>query len=63
MGGFNVLVDPILVGNLDFGIPWLYDAAKRFLKKFTVINLPISSLAYWILTRFREFDDTEIFED
>ncbi|ESQ33906.1 hypothetical protein EUTSA_v10009499mg [Eutrema salsugineum] len=32
--GLNILVDPILVGNLDFGIPWLYEAAKRFLKGF-----------------------------
>lgn len=37
MGGLTILVDPILVGNLDFGIPWLYDAAKRFLKNFKVI--------------------------
>jgi hypothetical protein len=34
--GIKILVDPILVGNLDFGIPWLYDAAKRFLKNFKV---------------------------
>ena len=34
VGGLNILVDPILVGNLDFGIPWLYDAAKKFLKNF-----------------------------
>lgn len=32
----KILVDPILVGNLDFGIPWLYDAAKKFLKNFQV---------------------------
>lgn len=31
-----MLVDPILVGNLDFGIPWLYDAAKKILKNFRV---------------------------
>ncbi|XP_078431633.1 metallo-hydrolase/oxidoreductase superfamily protein [Wolffia australiana] len=40
VGGVRVLVDPILVGNLDFGIPWLYDAAKRFLKKFQLKDLP-----------------------
>ncbi|BFG17001.1 hypothetical protein CerSpe_032740 [Prunus speciosa] len=34
VGGLKILVDPILVGNLDFGIPWLYDAAKKFLKNF-----------------------------
>uniref|UniRef100_A0A1J3HGQ7 Metallo-beta-lactamase domain-containing protein n=1 Tax=Noccaea caerulescens TaxID=107243 RepID=A0A1J3HGQ7_NOCCA len=39
-GGLNILVDPILVGNLDFGIPWLYDAAKRFLKGFKLDDLP-----------------------
>ncbi|GAU44370.1 hypothetical protein TSUD_241830 [Trifolium subterraneum] len=32
--GANILVDPILVGNLDFGIPWLYDASKKFVKNF-----------------------------
>lgn len=36
MGGANILVDPVLVGNLDFGIPWLYDAAKKVLKEFQV---------------------------
>ncbi|KAJ4869812.1 Metallo-hydrolase/oxidoreductase superfamily protein [Raphanus sativus] len=39
-GGLKILVDPILVGNLDFGIPWLYDAAKRFLKGFKLDDLP-----------------------
>ncbi|KAI5436099.1 hypothetical protein KIW84_022515 [Lathyrus oleraceus] len=34
VGGANILVDPILVGNLDFGIPWLYDASKKFLNNF-----------------------------
>eukprot|EP01018_Ginkgo_biloba_P026020 Gb_20323 [translate_table: standard] len=34
VGGVKILVDPILVGNLDFGIPWLYDAAKKKLKNF-----------------------------
>ncbi|ERN05459.1 uncharacterized protein LOC18433639 isoform X2 [Amborella trichopoda] len=38
--GLNILVDPILVGNLDFGIPWLYDGAKKFLKNFQLRNLP-----------------------
>ncbi|XP_037462671.1 uncharacterized protein LOC119334141 [Triticum dicoccoides] len=31
--GFRVLVDPILVGNLNFGIPWLFDATKKSLPK------------------------------
>lgn len=35
--GTKILVDPILVGNLDFGIPWLYDAAKKVLKNFQVV--------------------------
>lgn len=39
MGGQKILVDPILVGNLDFGIPWLYDAAKKVLKNFQVLFL------------------------
>ncbi|KAH0915931.1 hypothetical protein HID58_030377, partial [Brassica napus] len=38
--GLRILVDPILVGNLDFGIPWLYDAAKRFLNGFKLDDLP-----------------------
>ncbi|MCO5558500.1 hypothetical protein L7F22_012085 [Adiantum nelumboides] len=32
--GLQILVDPVLVGNLDFGIPWLYDASKKTLKEF-----------------------------
>ncbi|KAG5051335.1 hypothetical protein JHK87_003533 [Glycine soja] len=40
VGGINILVDPILVGNLDFGIPWLYDAAKKVLQKFQLSDLP-----------------------
>ncbi|KAL6007593.1 hypothetical protein ACLOJK_033092 [Asimina triloba] len=38
--GVKILVDPILVGNLDFGIPWLYDAAKKVLKNFQLSKLP-----------------------
>ncbi|KAK7407572.1 hypothetical protein VNO78_09525 [Psophocarpus tetragonolobus] len=40
VGGTNILVDPVLVGNLDFGIPWLYDAAKKVLNKFQLSDLP-----------------------
>ncbi|XP_020244144.1 uncharacterized protein LOC109822362 [Asparagus officinalis] len=40
VNGLKILVDPILVGNLDFGIPWLYDAAKKFLKNFRLEDLP-----------------------
>lgn len=40
VGGLKILVDPILVGNLDFGIPWLYDATKKFLKSFQLSDLP-----------------------
>ncbi|KAI4313859.1 hypothetical protein L6164_026806 [Bauhinia variegata] len=36
----NILVDPILIGNLDFGIPWPYDAAKKVLKNFQLNDLP-----------------------
>ncbi|MQM23751.1 hypothetical protein Taro_056820 [Colocasia esculenta] len=38
--GLNILVDPVLVGNLDFGIPWLYSAAKKTLKKLRLEDLP-----------------------
>ncbi|XP_075507027.1 uncharacterized protein LOC142543565 isoform X2 [Primulina tabacum] len=40
VGGVKILVDPVLVGNLDFGIPWLYDAAKKLLKNFMLDDLP-----------------------
>ncbi|KAK8657622.1 hypothetical protein V6N13_035852 [Hibiscus sabdariffa] len=40
VSGVRILVDPILVGNLDFGIPWLYDAAKKFIKNFKLSDLP-----------------------
>ncbi|ESR50968.1 hypothetical protein CICLE_v10031998mg [Citrus x clementina] len=40
LDGVKVLVDPILVGNLDFGIPWLFDAGKKFLKSFQLSDLP-----------------------
>ncbi|GER35948.1 metallo-beta-lactamase domain-containing protein [Striga asiatica] len=43
VGGAKILVDPILVGNLDFGIPWLYDAAKKFLRNFKVLPSIVSS--------------------
>lgn len=36
--GARILVDPILVGNLDFGIPLLYDAAKKILRNFQVFS-------------------------
>ncbi|KAL2905021.1 Protein transport protein BOS1, partial [Bienertia sinuspersici] len=39
VGGVKLLVDPILEGNLDFGIPWLYDAAKKFVKNFQLSDL------------------------
>lgn len=42
LNGMNILVDPVLVGNLDFGIPFLYDAAKKskLMKEFTLNDLP-----------------------
>ncbi|KAG0568153.1 hypothetical protein M758_7G187300 [Ceratodon purpureus] len=42
VNGLNILVDPVLVGNLDFGIPFLYDAAKKskLMKEFTLDDLP-----------------------
>ena len=43
----NILVDPVLVGNLDFGIPFLYDATKKseIMKKFTVCTVLLFLLA------------------
>ncbi|GAB4840260.1 hypothetical protein Ancab_021025 [Ancistrocladus abbreviatus] len=38
--GLKILVDPILVGNMDFGIPWLYDSSKKYLKNFQLSDLP-----------------------
>ncbi|XP_030552284.1 uncharacterized protein LOC115756587 isoform X2 [Rhodamnia argentea] len=49
VGGLRLLVDPILVGNLDFGIPWLYDAAKKFLKNFQLSDLP--DIDYVLITQ------------
>lgn len=47
VGGLKILVDPILVGNLDFGIPWLYDAAKKFLKNYQVLFMMTQQLLFW----------------
>ncbi|XP_019180874.1 PREDICTED: uncharacterized protein LOC109175944 [Ipomoea nil] len=49
VGGVKILVDPILVGNLDFGIPLLYDAAKKFLKNFQLDDLP--EVDYLLITQ------------
>ncbi|XP_020088358.1 uncharacterized protein LOC109710258 isoform X2 [Ananas comosus] len=38
--GLNILVDPILVGNLDFGLPWLFEGAKKVLGNFRLDDLP-----------------------
>jgi L-ascorbate metabolism protein UlaG (beta-lactamase superfamily) len=38
--GLKILVDPVLIGNLDFGIPWLYDGAKITYKDFKLEDLP-----------------------
>ncbi|XP_078177266.1 metallo-hydrolase/oxidoreductase superfamily protein [Carex rostrata] len=40
ISGFNILVDPILVGNLDFGAPWAFDGAKKFVKNYKIDDLP-----------------------
>ncbi|XP_022150693.1 uncharacterized protein LOC111018763 isoform X2 [Momordica charantia] len=40
VGGLTILVDPVLVGNLDFGISWLYEASKKILKNFQLSELP-----------------------
>lgn len=51
--GLQILVDPVLVGNLDFGIPWLYDASKKELKEFQLEDLP--ELDLLLITQ--NFDD------
>ncbi|XP_022945891.1 uncharacterized protein LOC111449998 [Cucurbita moschata] len=40
VGGLSILVDPVLVGTLDFGISWLYEASKKILKNFQLNELP-----------------------
>ncbi|CAM6030460.1 unnamed protein product [Sphagnum balticum] len=42
VAGLQILVDPVLVGNLDFGIPFLYDAAKKskLMKEYNLDDLP-----------------------
>ncbi|KAI3763888.1 hypothetical protein L2E82_13886 [Cichorium intybus] len=40
VGGVKILVDPVLVGNLDFGIPFLFEASKKYLKNFQLTDLP-----------------------
>ncbi|CAM6126146.1 unnamed protein product [Calypogeia fissa] len=47
--GLQILVDPVLVGNLDFGIPWLYDGAKIVFKDFKLEDLP--KLDYLLITQ------------
>ncbi|KAL2546502.1 Metallo-hydrolase/oxidoreductase superfamily protein [Forsythia ovata] len=49
VGGVKILVDPILVGNLDFGVPWLYVAAKKVLKNFRLDDLP--EIDYLLITQ------------
>ncbi|XP_071709537.1 uncharacterized protein [Rutidosis leptorrhynchoides] len=40
VAGVTILVDPVLVGNLDFGVPFLFKAAKKYLKNFKLSDLP-----------------------
>lgn len=49
LNNMNILVDPVLVGNLDFGIPFFYDAAKKskIMKEFTVTSQFLSLEALW----------------
>ncbi|EFJ36420.1 hypothetical protein SELMODRAFT_141274 [Selaginella moellendorffii] len=39
VSGVSILVDPVLVGNLDFGVPFLYDGAKKNLHKLKLDEL------------------------
>ncbi|KAL3691836.1 hypothetical protein R1sor_005487 [Riccia sorocarpa] len=38
--GLRFLVDPVMVGNLDFGIPLLYDAKKKVTQNLKLEDLP-----------------------
>lgn len=49
INGLKFLVDPVLVGNLDFGFPWLYDGAKIVYKDFKLEDLP--KLDYLLITQ------------
>ncbi|KAK1412081.1 hypothetical protein QVD17_33047 [Tagetes erecta] len=40
VGGVKILVDPVLVGNLDFGHPLIYSGSKKYLKNFQLTDLP-----------------------
>eukprot|EP00850_Spirogloea_muscicola_P006676 SM000032S12060 [mRNA] locus=s32:329939:334496:+ [translate_table: standard] len=40
VAGVNVLLDPVLVGELDFNMPFLYSAKKKVLKDFSLEQLP-----------------------
>ena len=44
----KILVDPILVGNLNFGIPLLYEASKKYTKNFQVRYLVALNYRLWM---------------
>jgi hypothetical protein len=52
VAGLQILVDPVLVGNLDFGIPFLYDAAKKskLMKEYNVRETIIICLLLLLLS-------------
>ncbi|KAE8808664.1 Zn-dependent hydrolases of the beta-lactamase fold [Hordeum vulgare] len=56
-GGFRILVDPILVGNLDFGIPWLFDAAKKTLNPKDADGAALQRLNVDLLLITQSLDD------
>ncbi|KAL6846847.1 hypothetical protein ACP4OV_022700 [Aristida adscensionis] len=49
----RILVDPILVGNLDFGAPWLFDGAKRdpHVRALSVDDLLAADLDLLLITQ------------
>ncbi|KAL5206802.1 hypothetical protein ABZP36_035011 [Zizania latifolia] len=51
VGGARILVDPILAGNLDFGAPWLFDAAKKRLKHLGIHDLLTKGLDLLLITQ------------
>jgi len=55
VSGVRIAVDPILVGNLDFGVPWLYEGAKKTVKNFRVVPLSPPPPLTFLIASFLPF--------
>ncbi|KAL6623573.1 hypothetical protein ACP70R_033452 [Stipagrostis hirtigluma subsp. patula] len=55
----RILVDPVVAGNLDFGMPWLYDGAKKHpkVKALGVADLLAPAMAPDLLLITSSLDD------